>query len=91
MIESVGRGRQIRYHKHKLVLIYSVMRHFALALREAGWDVWDFLDRNRETFAGNHRMGIVLKALAAKDPLWLARNREQAGSVREKLRKNQLI
>lgn len=52
---------------------------------------WDFLDRNRETFSGNHRMAIVMKALAAKDPEWLARNREQAGSVREKLRKNTLI
>ncbi|MCW5821298.1 MAG: cryptochrome/photolyase family protein [Cyanobacteria bacterium TGS_CYA1] len=39
MIESVKRGNQIQYHKKKLVLIYSVMRHFALELEEAGWKV----------------------------------------------------
>lgn len=39
MIESVKRGNQIQYHKKKLVLIYSIMRHFALELEEAGWKV----------------------------------------------------
>lgn len=39
MIESVARGSTLRYHQKKLVLIYSVMRHFAEELREAGWEV----------------------------------------------------
>lgn len=39
MIESVARGNLKTYHKQKLVLIYSVMRHFAEELREDGWTV----------------------------------------------------
>ncbi|MBV9673906.1 MAG: cryptochrome/photolyase family protein [Verrucomicrobia bacterium] len=39
MIESKARGTRIRYHKKKLVLVYSAMRHFAADLREAGWKV----------------------------------------------------
>lgn len=39
MIESVQRGAKLKYHKKKLVLIYSVMRHFAEELRNAGWTV----------------------------------------------------
>lgn len=39
MIESISRGNQIRYHKKKLVLIYSAMRHFAALLRNDGWQV----------------------------------------------------
>lgn len=39
MIESTARGKQISYHKKKLVLIYSVMRHFAEELRQDGWTV----------------------------------------------------
>lgn len=39
MIESRGRGVHLRYHRIKLVLIYSAMRHFADELRERGWTV----------------------------------------------------
>ena len=39
MIESVQRAQKLKYHKKKLVLIYSVMRHFAEELRAAGWTV----------------------------------------------------
>lgn len=39
LIESVARGNQLKYHKKKLVLIYSIMRHFAKELRQAGWHV----------------------------------------------------
>ena len=31
--------RPRKYHKKKLVLVYSAMRHFAKALRQAGWTV----------------------------------------------------
>ncbi len=47
MIESVARGNQLRYHKKKLVLIYSIMRHFAEELREAGWNV-DYYEESPE-------------------------------------------
>ncbi len=39
MIESIARGNKLKYHKKKLVLIYSVMRHFAEELRREGWNV----------------------------------------------------
>lgn len=39
LIESRKRGSHLRYHKRKLVLIYSAMRHFARELEEAGWRV----------------------------------------------------
>lgn len=39
MIESITRGSKLRYHKKKLTLIYSVMRHFARELKELGWEV----------------------------------------------------
>ncbi len=39
MIESVARGNLKTYHKQKLVLIYSVMRHFARELQQEGWNV----------------------------------------------------
>ena len=39
MIESIDRSGLQPYHKRKLVLIFSVMRHFADELRAAGWRV----------------------------------------------------
>ncbi|MBS1954292.1 MAG: cryptochrome/photolyase family protein [Cyanobacteria bacterium SZAS-4] len=39
MIESIARAQQRPYHKRKLVLIYSVMRHFAAELKKSGWTV----------------------------------------------------
>lgn len=38
-IESRARGRKYPYHKHKLVLVYSAMRHFARQLEADGWTV----------------------------------------------------
>jgi deoxyribodipyrimidine photolyase-related protein len=38
-IESHARGAHLRYHRHKLVLIYSAMRHFAQQLRDEGREV----------------------------------------------------
>ena len=45
MIESIARARQRPYHKHKLVLIYAVMRHFAAELTDLGWTVDYFAER----------------------------------------------
>jgi deoxyribodipyrimidine photolyase-related protein len=39
LIESQQRAGQIRYHKHKLVLIFSAMRHFAEWARAEGYQV----------------------------------------------------
>lgn len=39
MVESRARGGHLRYHRHKLVLVFSAMRHFADELRRAGWRV----------------------------------------------------
>lgn len=39
LIESTGRMRQRPYHKQKVVLLLSAMRHYAAALAEAGWRV----------------------------------------------------
>lgn len=45
MIESIARAQQRPYHKRKLVLIYSVMRHFATALENLGWTVDYYAER----------------------------------------------
>jgi deoxyribodipyrimidine photolyase-related protein len=39
MAESFSRANKLPYHKQKLVLVWSAMRHFAEELREAGYDV----------------------------------------------------
>lgn len=39
MVESAARAGHLRYHTHKLVLLYSAMRHFAAGLRERGFQV----------------------------------------------------
>lgn len=38
-IESLSHVKERRYHKQKLVLLWSAMRHFAEALRAEGWQV----------------------------------------------------
>ena len=39
LIESLAYVRQRPYHRQKLVLVWSAMRHFAAELRAAGWPV----------------------------------------------------
>jgi deoxyribodipyrimidine photolyase-related protein len=39
LIESARHGQERPYHRQKLVLVWSAMRHFAEELRQAGWSV----------------------------------------------------
>ncbi|MBF2049495.1 MAG: cryptochrome/photolyase family protein [Elainella sp. C42_A2020_010] len=39
LIESSQHVQERSYHRQKLVLVWSAMRHFAAELRQAGWDV----------------------------------------------------
>ncbi len=50
MVESKVRGSTLRYHKLKLVLVYSAMRHFARDLRQQGWEVDYHLINDNATF-----------------------------------------
>ncbi len=45
MIESLGRVRAHHYHKQKVTLVLSAMRHYAEELRAAGWTV-DYREAN---------------------------------------------
>jgi deoxyribodipyrimidine photolyase-related protein len=49
LIESRNYARQRRYHRQKLVLIWSAMRHFAAELRSAGWSVTYEITEDFET------------------------------------------
>ncbi len=39
LIESLQYAKQRRYHRQKLVLIWSAMRHFGEELRDQNWSV----------------------------------------------------
>jgi deoxyribodipyrimidine photolyase-related protein len=39
LIESLNHVRERWYHQQKLVLVWSAMRHFAIELEQAGWQV----------------------------------------------------
>ncbi len=39
MVESLSRSRRFTYHPHKLMLVFSAMRHYAAWLREQGYQV----------------------------------------------------
>ena len=48
LIESLQHVQQRRYHKQKLILIWSAMRHFAAELKDAGWSVFYAIAENFE-------------------------------------------
>jgi len=48
-IESAQHVRQRPYHRQKLVLVWSAMRHFAEELRQAGWSVTYEISEDFET------------------------------------------
>jgi deoxyribodipyrimidine photolyase-related protein len=53
MIESRAHGKPLAFHKQKLVLIFSAMRHFAESLRNDGWQVsYIPLEANHDNASG---------------------------------------
>jgi deoxyribodipyrimidine photolyase-related protein len=58
LVESASVLAQRRYHRQKLVLVWSAMRHFAAELRQAGWQVdyaiADTFERALETWIAEH-------------------------------------
>jgi deoxyribodipyrimidine photolyase-related protein len=68
LIESSGVVHTRRYHRQKLVLVWSAMRHFALALEADGWQV-DY--REAEHFGATLRQWIAehgLQSLHVMEP-----------------------
>lgn len=55
-IESPYRSQKLRYHKHKLILLFAAMRHYASELREKGSPVLyhriEDSQKPQETFTG---------------------------------------
>ncbi len=47
---------------------------------------WDFLNQHRDTFAANHRMGLMLKNLDRKSQAELDTITSHAGGIRERIR-----
>jgi deoxyribodipyrimidine photolyase-related protein len=68
-IESAARGSHLRYHQHKLVLLYSAMRHYAEALKKNNRHVSyhhledggkDFLSALQQFIQKEHPSSIVV-------------------------------
>jgi deoxyribodipyrimidine photolyase-related protein len=70
MVESRRRAQKLPYHRKKLILLFSAMRHYAAFLQEAGYQV-DY--RRSDTFADGLQQHIVsrrptrLLTMAASD------------------------
>ncbi len=60
-IESAAKIRSRPWHKHKLILVLSAMRHFAQAMRDLGWQV-DY--RKAATFEAGLRAHVAAHAPA---------------------------
>ncbi len=61
LLESTSVLLQRHYHRQKLVLVWSAMRHFAEELREKGWNV-DYVQCNR--FGDGLREWIAAERIA---------------------------
>lgn len=79
MIESLGRTRARRYHKQKVALVLSAMRHYAEALRAAGWTV-DY--READSFAAGLQAHVAefqpQRLLMLEAAEWQARQAQRA-------------
>jgi deoxyribodipyrimidine photolyase-related protein len=83
MIESLGRVRAKHYHKQKVTLVLSAMRHYAEALRAAGWTV-DY--READSFIAGLREHIETyhpqRLLMVEAAEWQARQTQRALGAR---------
>jgi len=67
MVEAVSEATYVPHHKQKLVLVFSAMRHFAEALRDAGWSVkYEALPKSadakaRENFTSTLKFLLAMK------------------------------
>lgn len=84
MIESLSRVRARRYHKQKVALVLSAMRHYAEAMRAAGWTV-DY--RAADSFTAGLRAHVKefqpKRLLMLEAAEWQARQSQRA--LRQKL------
>jgi deoxyribodipyrimidine photolyase-related protein len=86
MVESLSRMRSRRYHKQKLTLVLSAMRHYAEALRAAGWTVdyreADSFTAGLQAHVNEYKPQRLLMLEAAE---WQARQAQKALSSKLKL------
>jgi len=68
LVESVGKSRALPYHRKKLVLVLSAMRHFAAELRRAGYDVEVVRARSYVTGIAKHVAARGSTTVVALEP-----------------------
>ena len=66
MVEVREEATYIRHHKKKIAFLFAAMRHFASALRRAGWTV-DYVPLDADGNTGSFT-GEVARAVARLDP-----------------------
>jgi len=86
LVESSAKLASGRWHRQKLHLVLSAMRHFAAELEERGVqvDYWDFLDRQTEMLRGNRRLNMPYRTLDRMDPGDLNEIRVRGRALRER-------
>ncbi len=66
MAEVVEEATYVRHHKKKIAFLFSAMRHFAEALRQAGWEV-DYVRLDDPDNSGSFT-GELERAIARHEP-----------------------
>jgi deoxyribodipyrimidine photolyase-related protein len=66
MMEVADEATYVRHHPHKIILIFSAMRHFAAELRAAGWSV-DYVTLDDPANSGSFT-GEVARAVERHRP-----------------------
>ncbi len=68
-VESQAFAQERPYHKQKLVLLWSAMRHFADGLKDAGWPVTYAIAENTETALRDWLQAETITELRVMDPV----------------------
>ncbi|WP_420348902.1 cryptochrome/photolyase family protein [Pelagibius sp.] len=66
MVEVQEEATYVRHHKKKIAFLFAAMRHFAEALKKAGWQI-DYVPLDAEENTGNFG-GEVERAIARHSP-----------------------